>query len=127
VNYDQNNVHDLSLVRISYNQGAWAAAWDLQLASSTVFETVATDGGALVVYAHQGVVPPLNEWVNVVFSVDIAAKTVSLVVGTNSPVVSSVYAPPISGTAVVTVGINNYIGPSLPMSVYLDNVLISHD
>jgi hypothetical protein len=63
--------------------------------------------------------------VNVVFSVDIAAKTVSLIVGANSPVVSSVFAPPISGTGVVTVGINNYIGPSTPVSVYLDNVLIS--
>ena len=123
--YDQNNVHDLSLVRISYNGGAWTTTWDLQLAASTIYETIATDGGAPVVYSHQGALPPFNEWVNVVFSVDINAETVSLIIGSNNPVRSTIYGPPISGTAVVTVGINNYIGPSTPVSVYLDNILIS--
>ncbi len=125
VNYDPNNVHDLSLFRIEYGNGQWAATWDLQGFMSTVYESVIPpEGGVANTIQHKASLPPAG-WVNVVFTVDVAAQSVSL--SFNGSVVFSdpSSAPPIVGPVSVTLGVNNLIGPATPLSLFLDNILLT--
>jgi hypothetical protein len=126
VNYDANNVHDLSLAAISYNEGAYAVSWDLQGTGSTVFETtLLPDGGVGSTIQQAAALPPLSQWVNVVLTLDIGGQTVSLAFNGTPALTTPITAPVISGNATVTVGVNKFVGPTTPLSLYLDNVLIS--
>ncbi|MGA2448841.1 MAG: hypothetical protein ABTD50_09215 [Polyangiaceae bacterium] len=130
-NYDRNNVHDLSLARIQYNNGQWAANWALQLDSTSVFETIVpTDGGAPTAIQHLSTLQAaslaaMTGWMDVVFTVDVANQNVSLTLGGLSAINSAITAPPIQDNSVVTVGVDDVIGPTTPLSIFLDNVLVS--
>ncbi len=57
--------------------------------------------------------------------VDLAGQTVTLVLDGVTALQSSISGSPVNGSSVATVGIDNYTGPSTPLSIFLDNVLIS--
>ncbi len=126
VNYDPNNVHDLSLFRVAYGNGQWAATWDLQGFMSTVYESVIPPGGGVAnTIAHMASLPSLGSWVNVVFAVDVAAQAVSLSFNGRVVFRDPAAAPAIVGPVSVTLGVNNLIGPSTPLSLFLDNILLT--
>ncbi|MGA2448843.1 MAG: hypothetical protein ABTD50_09225 [Polyangiaceae bacterium] len=128
INYDSNNVHDLSLVAITYNDGAYTVSWDLQGTGSVVLlTTTAPDGGVGSTVQDPTPLPALGEWVNVVLTLNIGEQTVALTLDGTPALNAPIAAPAISGNATVTVGVNRFVGPTTPLSMYLDNVLISTD
>jgi hypothetical protein len=122
VNY-QVGVGDLSLVRIAYDSGAWWCSWDLQSAAN-VYETIATPDGGYATAPHPTTMPPLGKWVNVVFTIDADAQTVSLSLDGITALQDAITAPPLVGSLSVTIGVNYLQGPAQPMSIYYDNVAI---
>jgi hypothetical protein len=128
VNYDPNNVHDLSLVRIAYDNGQWAATWDLQGYTSSVNESVVPPAGGLAnTIAHKTSMPPLGSWIDVVFTVDVAAQVVSFSFNGSQQFRDPIAAPAIAGPVAVTVGVNSLVGPAPPMSLFYDNILVTTD
>jgi hypothetical protein len=67
----------------------------------------------------------MTGWMDVVFTVDVANQNVSLTLGGLSAINSAITAPPIQDNSVVTVGVDDVIGPTTPLSIFLDNVLVS--
>jgi hypothetical protein len=122
VNYD-TSVGDLSLVRIAYDIGDWWASWDLQ-SSSNIYETIIEADGGQNTVGHPTMSPPLNKWVNVVFTVDTSAETLSLTFDGVSALAGTISAPPQNGSLSVTLGVNYLGGPAQPMSIYYDNIAI---
>jgi hypothetical protein len=123
VDYDVN-VGDLSLVRIAFASGNWWVTWDLQSAA-TVYETLLVPDGGQVQETHPTPMPPLGEWVNVVFAVDVGAQTVSLTLNGTPALQDSISAPAASAIFTGGIGINYLQGPAQPMSIYYDNVAIT--
>jgi hypothetical protein len=126
VNYDPNNVHDLSLFRVAYGNGQWAAEWDLQGFTSTVYESVIPpEGGVADTVQHKASLPSLGSWVNVVFAVDVAARAISLSFDGSVVFSDPSAAPAIVGPVSVTLGVNDLVGPATPLSLFLDDVLLT--
>jgi len=91
-----------------------------------VYESVIPPGGGVAnTIAHMASLPSLGSWVNVVFAVDVAAQAVSLSFNGRVVFRDPAAAPAIVGPVSVTLGVNNLIGPSTPLSLFLDNILLT--
>jgi hypothetical protein len=128
VDYDVS-AGDLSLVRIAFESNSWWVSWDLQGSGGAfVFETSVADGGQQTTIMHPTTFPTLGEWVNVVYAVDVDAKTVSLSFNGTSALQDAITPPALgSGGVSVGVGLNYLQGTQQAMSIYYDNVAITEN
>ncbi len=122
VDYDVG-VGSLSLSQISFNSSNWRVSWDLQETAS-VHETLVSPDGGLTTFTHPTTMPPLGQWVDVVWILDIKAETISLTLDGTSALKGPISAPALAGGLSAAIGINELEGPAQPMSIYYDNVAI---
>jgi hypothetical protein len=127
VNYDASAPY-VSLFRFSYQDGAWAAQFDLRQGGAVFNETTALPDGGTSHSTYAAAQPsPLDAWTNVDCLFDFAKHTVSLsfngvVIVSNQPITNPDQSAP---TLFVQAGLNFLVSPAKPMMIYYDNILLN--
>lgn len=126
VDYDPTAGY-LSLFRVSYVGGAWAAEFDLQQTGASFEESVTTFLGVTRLKYTAAQPMSLDEWTTVDCVFDFVNHKLSLSYDGVPIVTNQTIANPDQGTPIifVQVGLNYLVSPAKPMMIYYDNILLS--
>jgi hypothetical protein len=122
VNYDSSD-GVVSLIRVSYQNNAWAETLDIN-ANTTALDESWSGGGKA---AHTVTMLSLNAWVSVDLLVDLNTHTQSLTYSGVSALSSTGISNPNESNPALFVqsGLNYLGGPAKPLSIYTDDIVVS--
>ncbi|MGA2449986.1 MAG: hypothetical protein ABTD50_15005 [Polyangiaceae bacterium] len=114
----------VSLLRVSYQNNAWAETLDITANAAALNESWSNGGKA----AHAVAMPTLNAWVNVDLLVDLNGHTQSLAFdGVGEISDGGISNPNESNPALfVQSGLNYLGGPAQPLSIYTDDIVVNN-